>query len=713
MRLDLVVSVQMRPRRNRLIVSRSIFVVAAATCMVAPSFAGTTVPGTPDNSLPYVTTATPQVSTVGAGTCAYQYNDAINNMNLAALADNAVGAAAAVTGATAQGILDGIESGANDDLIIAFGLASGGLIEAGLAMVLDVPLVGTGDGAAPGLGVAGGAFADAALAAGVSSGAEAADVVATVALVTGLGSTVTGVGLQTNAYLLTKAASVLPFCDSEFTGTISADANINAKQGISADNGAIWIGNPDGTTYQEGIALGGGALSGAGTGALATADDVDAIAMGNGAHAGAGDVAIGTGADATGEHATAIGHGAKALAADTTALGYDSTADAQGATALGAGATAHGKGSIAIGDADVQPLATNAIAIGQDANAEKSGAVALGYKADAMSIDSVAIGSGAIANGSTAVGANSKAIGIDTAAFGEGAEALGTRASAIGEYSLASGTDVSSFGARARAEGTSVAALGSNATAAGTGSTAIGQAAQAFNPGDFLGGTNMTAVGQNSVVVADNSVAVGQQSRALALNSTATGQGTIASGVNSTANGQGSLASGTNSTAYGQAAVASGEDSTAIGDGANASYSNSAAYGADAVATANNQQVFGTTSNRYTMPGLTSKNSTIRQVGPKSLVTTDASGNLAADRDLYDQIGQNRQGVAMAMALGNFWVPENKKAAVGINAATFDGTWAVGLSLGGEVYNNVYATGGVAYSESGMVSGRVGGVISW
>ena len=114
---------------------------------------------------------------------------------------------------------------------------------------------------------------------------------------------------------------------------------------------------------------------------------------------------------------------------------------------------------------------------------------------------------------------------------------------------------------------------------------------------------------------------------------------------------------------------------------------------------ANNQQVFGTTSNRYTMPGLTSKDSTIRQVGPKSLVTSDANGNLAADRDLYDQIGQNRQGVAMAMALSNFWVPENKKAAIGINASTFDGTWAVGLNIGGEIYNNVYATGGVAYSE--------------
>ncbi len=72
----------------------------------------------------------------------------------------------------------------------------------------------------------------------------------------------------------------LPNCASEFTGTISADANINAAQGISADNGAITLGDTNGTTFSQGITLGGGALSGAGTGGLeAFTGDVTSIAI--------------------------------------------------------------------------------------------------------------------------------------------------------------------------------------------------------------------------------------------------------------------------------------------------------------------------------------------------------------------------------------------------------------------------------------------------
>jgi hypothetical protein len=40
--------------------------------------------------------------------------------------------------------------------------------------------------------------------------------------------------------------------------TITANANIIGAQGIEAANGAINLGNPDGTTYEPGITIGGG-----------------------------------------------------------------------------------------------------------------------------------------------------------------------------------------------------------------------------------------------------------------------------------------------------------------------------------------------------------------------------------------------------------------------------------------------------------------------
>jgi hypothetical protein len=142
-------------------------------------------------------------------------------------------------------------------------------------------------------------------------------------------------------------------------------------------------------------------------------------------------------------------------------------------------------------------------------------------------------------------------------------------------------------------------------------------------------------------------------------------------------------------------------------------YDNSAAFGYGAVAQYQNQQVFGTDTNRYTMPGITTGNSTIHQVGPKSLVTTDGSGNLAADQGLYDQIGQNQQGVAMAMSMGDFWVPENKKFAASLSTATFDGVWAMGANVGGELYDGMYVTGGMAVSSGGIVAGRAGFQMAW
>lgn len=577
-------------------------------------------------------------------TCAYQLNDEINSRNAASLGLNLAGTLASSLLWGTQIAQDETQGGLFEGIGAALDTAGGGLVEAGVAILLDVPVVGSADGAAPGLDVAGGALIAAGVQMGTLGGDSLASGVAKGLEVTGLVAAAADAGVQTATQVMETYASSLPFCDSEFTGTVTADANINAKQGISAMDGAIWLGNPDGQTYQEGIALGGGALSGAGTGDLAISDDADAIAIGNGAHAGDGNVAIGTLAMATGEDTTAIGSHAEAIADDATALGSHATASGTSATALGSYAVASGTSSTALG-AGAQAFDSNGISGGTNMTA---------------------LGQAAIASRDNAT------------ATGQGAQASGLASSAYGQGSVASAGQTT--------------ALGQGAVASSDNATVTGQGAQA-------GGVASSAYGQGSLASADQSTAIGQGARA--------------SGENATATGQGARAGGDDSSAYGQDALALGDQSTAIGAGARAGYANSAAYGANARTTAVNQQVFGTTENRYTMPGLTSAASTAAQSGDLSLPTTDAAGNLAADRELYRQIGQNREGVAMSMALGNFYVPPGKSFAMGMNTATFDGTWAFGLNMGGQVNEALQVNGGAAVSQTGEVSARFGGVVAW
>ncbi|MBX9841202.1 MAG: hypothetical protein K2Z80_05270 [Xanthobacteraceae bacterium] len=178
------------------------------------------------------------------------------------------------------------------------------------------------------------------------------------------------IGLQIGAQGAAAAAlaaqvrqSQLPSCEQEFTGTVKVSngglnvtgqsifnntvgiiGNLNASQnvtatqvqatqGIAAHGGAIWLGDPGGLTYSSGITLGGGALSGAGTGgAQAFTGDVSAVAIGNGASAFA-------------VNSTALGTNARAGAVsgsgtNSTAIGANSSAAFNNSAAFGSGATA-------------------------------------------------------------------------------------------------------------------------------------------------------------------------------------------------------------------------------------------------------------------------------------------------------------------------------------------------------------------------------------
>ena len=168
-----------------------------------------------------------------------------------------------------------------------------------------------------------------------------------------------------------------------------------------------------------------------------------------------------------------------------------------------------------------------------------------------------------------------------------GAVACGLNANAGGGFSVALGTG----GPRATAERS--IAIGFEPEARGIGGIAIGSLALSGG----LAGNGFTN---------ENTIAIGRLSQA---------------GVS--ADGQ------TGATAIGFSAIANALNGTAVGSNSNASFTNSAAFGNGAIATRANQQVFGSTTNTYTMSGITSTDSQAAQTGALQLVTTDLTGNLA------------------------------------------------------------------------------------
>ncbi len=418
---------QRRPRALTSFVATLLITANGSSLAWAAPPVDTTV-GTPTLSAYQVTTQNTQygIGDINTATCAQQFTNAINQTNLAGIALNGIAAAATVAGLTAQGINDAADGTAEEALAAALEAAGGsfdaqvatfeaagaGLDEAAGGVV--VPL--DAGAAAPGLaaagvslnisggfmGSAGGSLAAAGAAVAGEGGVDAAAAVTLGSAATGAASGIAGVADQAIGYQMSAKASGLPNCDAEFTGTITADANIKASQGISADNGQINLGDPDGHSVAAGITLGGGALSGAGFGgAVAETDTALDIAIGNGSKAlgvdpvgptpntvleqtywgasapTAGSVAFGTGAyaangglalgdysiangtnfsvavgpfsESTGNDSTALGFHARALADDTIALGADSEASAPGSVVLGVHARATGGNSVALG----------------------------------------------------------------------------------------------------------------------------------------------------------------------------------------------------------------------------------------------------------------------------------------------------------------------------------------------------------------------------
>ena len=109
-------------------------------------------------------------------------------------------------------------------------------------------------------------------------------------------------------------------------------------------------------------------------------------------------------------------------------------------------------------------------------------------------------------------------------------------------------------------------------------------------------------------------------------------------------------------------------------------------------------------------------------------MTSDAQGNLAVDRSIGTQMSQldsrvrslgssiedNKEGIAMAMALSTPYVPEDKTFAVSTSLGAFDGATAMAASMGYRFDANTQFDAGVTYGfDRNQVGGRIGVTYAW
>ena len=438
------------------------------------------------------------------------------------------------------------------------------------------------------------------------------------------------------------------------TPSVAVGKNSIANGGTAIAVGTYATVNEVGTSFSQGIAIGGGALPGQG----ATVIGDQAIAIGGNTKAfGHSSIVIG-GDDAdrmTSTRAvyTDITTGRPAVATVSAAVkaltGYEiKWRDYNNATADHIGITVGTKGQsgnagIAIGTgADSKNRiagALNGVNTSGADNTSVTNAIAIGTGAKANRDNSVALGGGSttdkpgtkqtsytLPTGVTATwsGGESTLEG-DIVSFGSAGferqlknvapgEVSATSTDAINGSQLAAiadqialkyvsinSTDVpnkDNTGAKAN----NSIAIGPNASTdtAATSSVAIGDGANATGRSTVALGlsaqaksANATAVGANSIASEDDTVAVGHGAKATDGNASALGADAIASNIESTAIGHGTAASGASSTALGSRAKAAGTAGVGIGMLANATKDYSIAIGGESSSTADNSIAIG------------------------------------------------------------------------------------------------------------------------
>ena len=438
------------------------------------------------------------------------------------------------------------------------------------------------------------------------------------------------------------------------TPSVAVGKNSIANGGTAIAVGTNATVNEAGTTFSQGIAIGGGALPGQG----ATVIGDQSIAIGGNTKAlGHSSIVIG-GDDAdrmTSTRAvyTDINTGKATVGTVSAAVqaltGYEikwrdynnATADHIGITvgtkgqsgnagiAIGTGADSKNRIAGALTGVNTSGAdndsVTNAIAIGTGAKANRDNSVALGGGSTTDKPGTIQ-SSYTLSNGLTATWAGGdKTLPGDIVSFGaEGyerqlknvapGEVSSTSTDAINGSQLAAIVDqiaykyvsinstVNPNKDNTGAKATNSIAIGPNASTdtAATSSLAIGDGANTTGRSTVALGlsaqatsANATAVGANSIASEDDTVAVGHGAKATDGNASALGADAIASNIESTAIGHGTAASGASSTALGSRAKAAGTAGVGIGMLANATKDYSIAIGGESSSTADNSIAIG------------------------------------------------------------------------------------------------------------------------
>ena len=438
------------------------------------------------------------------------------------------------------------------------------------------------------------------------------------------------------------------------TPSVAVGKNSIANGGTAIAVGTYATVNEVGTSFSQGIAIGGGALPGQG----ATVIGDQSIAIGGNTKAlGHSSIVIG-GDDAdrmtsTKAVYTDITTGKPAVATVSAAVkaltGYEikwrdynnATADHIGITvgtkgqsgnagiAIGTGADSKNRIDGALNGVNTSGAdntsVTNAIAIGTGAKANRDNSVALGggsttdkagTKQTSYTLPSGVVaawkgGNDTLPGDIVSFGAEGFERQLKNVAPGEvsatSTDAInGSQLAAIADqialkYVSINSTDVpnkDNTGAKAN----NSIAIGPNASTdtAATSSVAIGDGANATGRSTVALGlsaqaksANATAVGANSIASEDDTVAVGHGAKATDGNASALGADAIASNIESTAIGHGTAASGASSTALGSRAKAAGTAGVGIGMLANATKDYSIAIGGESSSTADNSIAIG------------------------------------------------------------------------------------------------------------------------
>lgn len=334
-----------------------------------------------------------------------------------------------------------------------------------------------------------------------------------------------GKGAQVNNYTTQSGTTVTKTVNSGSTAIGNGATVTGANDAVALGSGASITGT--GTNADDSMAIGKSAT-------VATAKD--AMALGTSA-------SVSSGAD----NAIAIGNTAKANTSNTTAIGYNATATGAGAVAIGENTSTSTEGGISIGSGT--SVSGKSIAIGYSADgittgSDNTNAIAIGNGAQANSNDSVSIGNQAgkgTSQGRTsgygsliAIGTNAgnNVKGMQNVALGSGAGsnvrssynvAIGSNAGAGINYAAANDSNPQngynvSIGYEANYQ--SADANAKNIAE----SIAIGHSANAVS--------NATALGYNATASGDKSMALGYSAKAADTDSIALGDNTSAGGGN-------------------------------------------------------------------------------------------------------------------------------------------------------------------------------------